>query len=300
MKLAPREHGAWGQLGFPLATALAVVHAGPAPFLAAAAALAFFLAHEPALVASGRRGARAREQSGRLALRALCGLIAAGATLGACGLWLAPPPARLGAAGAVALGALLAAAVALKMEKTLPGELVAAAAMTSAGFVVALAGGVRFRLAGEIWASWLLGFSAAVVPVRAIVVEHRTRASSAAARIAAPLVIAVAGGLLAATRALEPGLVCSAAPLFAAGLLLAVRPPSMKQLSRAGWMLMLAGALTSALMAAAAHRSGPGALLPDNSTSPSPEAQRPHRLHPVRPRSFLVAGAGFEPATFGL
>src|SRR6267143_5611920 len=71
------------------------------------------------------------------------------------GLWFAPAAARFGAAIAVALSALLAAAVLLGVEKTLPGELVAAAAMTSAGFVVTLAGGAPWQLAVETWASWL-------------------------------------------------------------------------------------------------------------------------------------------------
>jgi len=146
--------------------------------------------------------------------------------------------------------------VLLGVEKTLPGELVAAAAMTSAGFVVTLAGGAPWQLAVETWASWLLGFASAIFPVRAIVVEHRQRLSSPAARLVAPLAVAGAAVLFAATHVLDPAIVASAASLFAAGLFISLFPPSMKQMTRAGWMLMVAGAIAAALMVAAVRSLG--------------------------------------------
>src|SRR3954470_19764255 len=140
--LAPREHGAYGQLGFPLLTALCVALPRIPGALFAASAVALFLAHEPALVAFGRRGQRAREEDGERARRMLLLALAAGTALGASAVWLAPAPARLAAAVAAALGGLLTVAVALRIEKTLSGELLAAAAMTSAGLPVAVADGV--------------------------------------------------------------------------------------------------------------------------------------------------------------
>src|SRR5512144_1851394 len=69
--LFPREHGAWGQLAFPLATGLNIGRPGPAAFLLCAAVVAAFLGHEPLLVVLGQRGHRARDAHGRRALRAL-------------------------------------------------------------------------------------------------------------------------------------------------------------------------------------------------------------------------------------
>ncbi len=46
--LAPREHGAYGQLGFPLLTALCIAVPRLPGILFAAAAAALLLAHEPA------------------------------------------------------------------------------------------------------------------------------------------------------------------------------------------------------------------------------------------------------------
>lgn len=246
--LKPREHGAYGQLGFPLMTALLIAHPGPAALLLTGAALAAFLAHEPALVAFGRRGARVREQEGARALRVFGLAVALSAALGAAGLWLAPPAARLGAAVAAALGALLAGAVRLKVEKTLPGELLAAAAMTSAGFMVALAAGAPWRLATAAWATWLLSFAAAVFPVRTLIVEHRQRAEAAAARIVPAVAVVVAAVALGAAGEAPPRILAAGTPLFALSLALAVRPPQIRQLTRAGWALMIAAALTTIWM----------------------------------------------------
>lgn len=249
--LAPREHGAYGQLGFPLLTALCAAWPRPAGLLFAASAVSLFLAHEPALVAFGRRGQRVRQEDGGRALRMFLGLLLAGGALGVTALWLSPGPARLGAAIAAVLAALLTGAVALGVEKTLPGELIAAAAMSSAALPVAAADGLRWVEAVSIWGAWLFGFAAAVVPVRAVIVEHQTRAPSARARLAGTLLAIGFAAALAAAGELPPRMVLAAAPLFAASIWIALRPPEMKAMTRAGWTLIAAGALTTILMVAA-------------------------------------------------
>ena len=249
--LAPREHGAYGQLGFPLLTALCAAWPRLAGILFVASAVLLFLAHEPALVAFGRRGQRAREEDGPRAMRVLLVLLAAGVLLGGAALWLSEGPARLGAAIAAALAVLLTGAVALGLEKTLPGELIAASAMTSAALPVAAADGVRWDLAVSLWGAWLLGFAAAVFTVRAVIVEHKTRAQSAAVRLLGTLLAIGSAAALAAAGELRPGLVLAASPLFAASSWIALRPPSMKEMTRAGWTLMAAGALSAVLMVVA-------------------------------------------------
>src|SRR4051812_49522750 len=67
--MLPREHGAYGQLLFPLVTALAVGRPRVVAWLLAASAVGAFLAHEPLLVLLGQRGARAaRAQRGQAAI----------------------------------------------------------------------------------------------------------------------------------------------------------------------------------------------------------------------------------------
>ncbi|MBK8937310.1 MAG: YwiC-like family protein [Polyangiaceae bacterium] len=64
--LMPREHGAYGQLVLPAAAALIAWPSFGGAALAVAAT-AMFLAHEPALVLLGQRGARARAELGAAA-----------------------------------------------------------------------------------------------------------------------------------------------------------------------------------------------------------------------------------------
>src|SRR3954452_18893302 len=64
----PKEHGAYGQLLFPIVTALAAGRPGTVASLLSIAALCAFLAHEPLLVLLGQRGPRAaRDQRMRAA-----------------------------------------------------------------------------------------------------------------------------------------------------------------------------------------------------------------------------------------
>jgi len=63
----PKEHGAYGQLVFPLATAFAIAGATAPALLTAIAVTAAFLAHEPLIVLLGRRGVRARRDHFRRA-----------------------------------------------------------------------------------------------------------------------------------------------------------------------------------------------------------------------------------------
>src|SRR5688500_12505354 len=129
--MLPREHGAYGQLLFPLGTALVISDLHPAALLTAAAAVAAFVAHEPAVVLLGGRAVRARaEQRGRaVTWLAISAAIAAAAGLSA----IASAPAHVRwlfvwpLVFAVVLGALLCA----KREKTTPGEVTAALAFAS-------------------------------------------------------------------------------------------------------------------------------------------------------------------------
>ena len=65
--LLPREHGAYGQLSLPLVTAFSVAGPSIAGLLVAVSAIAAFVAHEPASVLLGLRGARVRQELGRAA-----------------------------------------------------------------------------------------------------------------------------------------------------------------------------------------------------------------------------------------
>src|SRR5512146_2750682 len=77
--LLPREHGAYGQFLFPIATALVLGNRGLSAVALTVATSAVFVAHEAVLVLLGQRGGRAARQHWRAALAwlAACALIAA-------------------------------------------------------------------------------------------------------------------------------------------------------------------------------------------------------------------------------
>src|SRR5690242_17217999 len=63
----PKEHGAYGQLAFPLITSLIVAGVAWPSVLAAVMVVAMFVAHEPMLVMLGHRGRRALDHDGHRA-----------------------------------------------------------------------------------------------------------------------------------------------------------------------------------------------------------------------------------------
>ncbi len=60
IRILPREHGAYAQLGVPLVVALAAGRPGVAAFAFALGAIALFFVHEPLLSLAAELGARAR------------------------------------------------------------------------------------------------------------------------------------------------------------------------------------------------------------------------------------------------
>ena len=250
--LLPREHGAYGQLAFPLATGLALGRPGAAAFLLCAAAIAAFLAHEPLLVVLGQRGSRARDAHGRRALRALlaAGLGAAG--FAGAGLWLSDPETRLATMPALALGGAAVVAASARLERTTVGELVVAAALASGAAPVALAAGASRAAAWSAAAAWLAAFAAAMLPVRAVLLRARTKGEVDRRPLAALAVVAIQGvALVLATHgtiAWEAAL--AILPVVAAALAVTALPVRPQRLATVGWTIVGASVATLAALVA--------------------------------------------------
>lgn len=69
--LLPHEHGTYGEVLFPLASALVLGQANPAAWGLTLVAIAGFLAHEGFVVLLGSRGGRARRESSPAAWRSV-------------------------------------------------------------------------------------------------------------------------------------------------------------------------------------------------------------------------------------
>ncbi len=206
-RLLPREHGAWVQLLLPSATALVAGSRTAAPWLWTLAALAAFLAHEPLRIAVGHRGTRLRRDwaglAPRMAAVALC--VAAMSALAAQVLqpiaiaWLIAP-----AAAAVALAAI----VVRQADRTLAGELIAAASLPWVALPVAVSGGAEARFALGQACVWSIGFTLLTLAVRA--------AKARALKQPLSRRLATVATLLAAATLLSAALLAHAAAVTAA------------------------------------------------------------------------------------
>jgi hypothetical protein len=249
--LLPREHGAWFQLGLPLATALLVSGAPPGALWFSGAALATLLAHEPLLLLLGHRGARRGQRDGGRARWWGLGMGVLGALCFALGALTLPPEARPFLALPLLLGAEVLLLVWSHQERTLAGEVLAALALGAWAVPIALAGDVPASSALTLWGTYGLSFGLATLAVRTVIASHRPRARreplrrAASATVALLLVAAVTWALHAGW---PPACVAALLPVGLVALGLCVTLPSPRRLHALGWTLGAAGTLTLVLL----------------------------------------------------
>jgi hypothetical protein len=248
----PREHGAYGQLLFPLITALAIGHPGAAALCLSASAVCAFIAHEPLLVLLGHRGARAVREQGLRARRWLAASAAGAIASGAIAMALMPVAARIALAAPAAGGAIAAGLIVGHREHTAAGEVVVAMTLSSLALPVALTAAATVTAAATCAVVFAIGFVVATAAVHSIVsreprsVEPTTPSVPGGAPRAMPRFAAAAVALLAiAGLALmsRAGVVHPIAPAAAmpmCGAALVVFSPSPRRLRRVGWMLVAA------------------------------------------------------------
>ena len=240
----PREHGAYGQAGFPLLTALVLADVAVASVLIALAVVGVFLAHEPMQVLLGARGARARREHGRQAIRWSGIWVALAVIAGAAGLVSMSPAGRWTVVWPVVPAVIVLVAAVRGREKTTVPEVGAAAALSLAAVPVCLAGGLDGRVAAAVGAVYAVTFALMTLAVRVVVLTMRAGAQGPAAAASRRVVIGAAVvGLCAAVGAwiygawsvtvplaLVPGVIVASA--------LAVRPPRATKLRLVGWVLV--------------------------------------------------------------
>lgn len=250
--MLPREHGAYGQLLFPLATVLIIGRRTPSALLLAAAAVLAFLAHEPLLVLLGRRGLRAARDDRRRALEWFAWTAIGATILGAAAFVKAPPGIAIARAASLpaALICLLAVAIYFDREHTTAGEALAAIALPSMALPVARAATVESTVALTCAAVFAAAFVAATLCVHAVIARTR-KPPAVAARIAGAAAAAGSIAALAAMAALN--LVSIVAPIAVlpiclVSLIVALAAPSARRLRAIGWTLIATTLLAAALL----------------------------------------------------
>lgn len=256
--LLPKEHGAYGQIAFPLITAFLAAGVSPGGMLLAAAVVAGFLAHEPALVLLGQRGPRAKRELARLAWAWLGSCLAVVAGGGLVAVMTIDPAARWSVAVPAVPAALLSLAAARGAEKSWYGETCAALAFSGAAVPVAMAAGAPAPAAAAVALPFALLFVSATLAVRGVVLRVRGGgdAALAAASRRAALVLAAAGcvvlGLMAAVGLLPWSVLAAATPGLVTAAVIALRPAAPARLRTLGWTLIAASVVTAAIVVAAA------------------------------------------------
>jgi YwiC-like protein len=250
--LFPREHGAYGQLLFPLVCSLLVGHPAAGAYLLAAAGIAAFLAHESLLVVLGQRGARSARELRHEAWRSLALFGGFAAVCAAVALSVLSRVALVGVAVTVFLALAVAIAVAVGRERTTVGEMLVAVALASLSVPTALAGLVPMSAALTIFAVFASTSIAATVAVRSMI-GRVSKGGGPPPILSVTLALAVVAALtlLALVGRLSIVAPYAALPVCAVSLGLAVRMPSPKHLRVIGWTLVGATALAAIILVAA-------------------------------------------------
>jgi hypothetical protein len=235
-----------------MATALAIGRPGPAALAWAAAAAFAFLAHEPAMVLLGQRGAKASREERHRARRWLGGYVMSVALLGAPAVALMPADARAVLFVPLSLGLLLAAVIGVGREHTPGGEVLSALVMASLAWPAALASGVPPVAARTCAVVFAAGFAAATLAVHAVIARTR-RPPAVTARLTAMLavvVIAVLVGAGAQLQALDRAASAAVAPMLCGAVALAWAAPPARRLRTVGWTLVAVSLATAGLTVA--------------------------------------------------
>ena len=249
--LIPREHGAYGELAFPLTTALAIGRPTLGAVALAAAGVAAFLVHESLLVILGQRGSRAAREQRAEAQRTLLLFGSTAVAAGVAAVILLNPLARWALALPAVTALQLAVAVFSGKERTFAGEVLAAATLSALSVPVAVGAGVTMRAAFTVFAVFAIMFAVATIAVHTIIVRGGPATGSRSRRQLSAAVSVVALAVfycLARAGLVYPIAVWAAVPMGIQALYLVIRPPLPRQLRMVGWSLVVAAATTAILL----------------------------------------------------
>ncbi len=199
--MIPREHGAYAQLLFPLATALALGRPNATALSIAGAAVLLFLAHEWALTLVGKR-------------HVMKGVA--------------------------------------RFKHTLAGEVVAAVALASLAWPVALAAGTSAFAATACALAFGAAFAVGTLCVHSVIAATRKPPAVAPRAVAFIASVAVWAALTWSARAgaISVAVAWAVGPTCLACCVLAAWPPSARRLRVVGWTLVATAGLAALVLVA--------------------------------------------------
>ena len=247
-KMIPREHGAYAELLFPIVTVFLGGSPTTSTWLLAVGAIACFLANEPLLVLVGQRGNRTKREESDRAKRALLlfSLVAIGA--GVAGLLLATTAVQYAVSVPLLLGVGLVMLAIQGLERSMLGEGLAAATLSSIAIPLGLSAGLGLRATLAVALIWLVTSLLGTAEVRLTIARTKAKTDEEFARVRfkrALLVLLclaiIAVGVIAPYGS-RVGLwiLAAAVPVALVVLAMAALRPTARRLRLMGWSLVAA------------------------------------------------------------
>ena len=247
-KMVPREHGAYAELLFPIVTVFIGGSPTTSTWLLAIGAIAAFLANEPLLVLFGQRGTRTKREESDRAKRALLifALVALGT--GVAGLVLAPMVVQYAVGVPLVLGAGLVMLAIQGLERSMVGEGLAAATLSSIAIPLGLSAGLDLTSTLAVALIWLVTSLLGTAVVRLTVARTKAKTDEELARVRfkRALLVLVSVAVIAVGVAAPYGsrvslwVLAAAVPVAVVVLVLAALQPTARRLRLIGWSLVAA------------------------------------------------------------
>ncbi len=250
--MVPREHGAYAELLFPMVTVFLGGSPTTSTWLLAAGAVGAFLANEPILVLVGQRGNRVKREEGSRAKRMLLAFALTAMAAGVAGLVNAPRPAQYAVAIPFGLGLAVVLLAVRGRERSMAGETLAAAALSSTAIPLGLTAGWSPTVALSVALIWLATALLATSVVRLTIARAKAKTEEEMrlvllkrATLIAVCVVVIGFAGTALTGERTWALIFAAAlPMAATVLAIAVLQPTARRLRLLGWSLVGANTLT--------------------------------------------------------
>jgi len=247
-KMIPREHGAYAELLFPIVTVFLGGSPTTSTWLLAVGAIACFLANEPLLVLVGQRGNRTKREESDRAKRALLlfSLVAIGA--GVAGLLLATTAVQYAVSVPLLLGVGLVMLAIQGLERSMLGEGLAAATLSSIAIPLGLSAGLGLRATLAVALIWLVTSLLGTAEVRLTIARTKAKTDEEFARVRfkRALLVLVCLAIIAVGVIAPYGprvglwILAAAVPVALVVLAMAALRPTARRLRLMGWSLVAA------------------------------------------------------------
>jgi hypothetical protein len=247
-KMVPREHGAYAELLFPIVSVLLGGAPTTSTWLLAIAAIGAFLANEPLLVLFGQRGTRVQREESDRAKRVLLmfSLVALGA--GVAGLLLASTQVQYAIMVPLLLGATLVLLAIEGLERSMLGEGLAAATLSSIAIPLGFSAGLGRTATLCVAVLWLTTSLLGTAVVRLTVARTKAKTQQERGRVAFERVVLIlvcsmtilvgVAGLSGSRDGLS--ILAAAMPVALVVLAVAALRPTTRRLRLMGWSLVAA------------------------------------------------------------